>query len=106
MGLTNWRLEGLQKAIAENRVPSFATLCATTRNEFYDSDPGTNYSQARYLCYYLQEHGLLRSYYHSFVANQATDASGYQTLRKILQEDDMDAFKTKWEAYVLKLKFE
>ena len=105
VGMTNWRLAGLQRAIEAKRVPSFATLCATTRNEFYDSDPGTNYSQARYLCYYLQEKGLLRKYYHDFVANQATDPTGYQTLRKILKEDDMDAFKTKWEAYVLRLRF-
>ena len=28
-------------------------------NQFYNQDPGTNYSQARYLCYYLQQRGLL-----------------------------------------------
>ena len=58
-GGVNWRLPGLQKAIREKRVPSFKTLCSTTDDEFYGEDRGTNYSQARYLCYYLQEHELL-----------------------------------------------
>ena len=67
-GLTNWRLRGLQKALEdkEYKMPTFKELCSTTTREFYGRDPGTNYSQARYLCYYLQEHGLLVKYYHEF----------------------------------------
>lgn len=105
IGLTNWRLAGLQRAIKEDSVPSFAVLCSTTTNQFYHQDPGTNYSQARYLCYYLQEKGLLKTYYHSFVANQKTDPTGYQTLQKTLDVDDMAKFKKDWEDYVLKLRF-
>ena len=84
VGLTNWRLAGLQRAISKNTVPSFATTCGTSTNEFYRQDPGTNYSQSRYLCYYLQEKGLLNKYYHTFVANQKSDPTGYKTLKKIL----------------------
>lgn len=54
-GYTNWRLSGLQKAIRMKRVPSFETLCSTTDEQFYGDDRGTNYAQARYLCFYLQE---------------------------------------------------
>ncbi|NND97907.1 MAG: hypothetical protein HKN47_11325, partial [Pirellulaceae bacterium] len=100
VGLTNWRLAGLQRAIADDDVPSFATLCATSSHQFYQQDPGTNYSQARYLCYYLQEQGLLHKYYHQFVANQKTDPTGYQTLQKILDSPDMTEFQEKWQAYV------
>ena len=57
-GETNWRLPGLQQAIRADRVPSFESLMSTTTRQFYDKDPGTNYSQARYLCYYLQEQGM------------------------------------------------
>ncbi len=60
VGLTNWRLAGLQNAIKRNEVPTFGILCSTTTHQFYRADPGTNYAQARYLCYYLQEKGLLR----------------------------------------------
>ena len=105
VGLTNWRLRGLQKAIRAEKVPSFATLCSTTTSQFYNEDPGTNYAQARYLCYYLQEHGLLHKYYHSFVANQEEDPSGYRTLRRVLKTDDMKSFQSDWSEYVLKLRF-
>lgn len=104
-GSTNWRLRGLQSAIADGDVPAFKTLCSTTTHEFYEEDPGTNYAQARYLCYYLQQQGLLRKYYHAFVKNAKTDPTGYNTLKSVLDVQDMDAFKDKWEAYVGGLRF-
>ena len=105
VGLTNWRLAGLQKAIRDGRVPSFKDLAATTDHEFYTRDKGTNYAQARYLCYYLQEKDLLVKFYHAFVAAHQGDPTGYATLQKTLGEKDMDAFKKQWEAFVLKLSF-
>ena len=105
VGLTNWRLEGLQKAIRAKRVPSFKELTGTTNHEFYSEDPGTNYAQARYLCYYLQEKGLLAKFYHAFHAGQKKDPTGYKTLQKTLGEKDMDEFKARWEKYVLRLHF-
>lgn len=104
-GLTNWRLAGLQEAIRNKRVPSFQTLCSTTDHQFYNDDQGTNYAQARYLCYYLQQHGLLRKFYHRFRASAQKDPTGYNSLKAVLGREDMQAFQTEWEAYVLKLKF-
>jgi hypothetical protein len=104
-GFTNWRLAGLQTAIKAGQVPSFEDLTSTTEHEFYNEDSGTNYAQARYLCYYLQEKGLLFRYYHEFLKNKDSDPTGYKTLQKILDEDDMQAFQKKWEAFVLKLTF-
>jgi hypothetical protein len=105
IGLTNWRLRGLQRAINAGKVPSFKELTSTTDDEFYNKDKGTNYAHARYLCYYLQERGLLRKFYREFVARQRDDPTGYDTLVKTLGEKDMDAFQKKWEAYVLGLRF-
>jgi hypothetical protein len=105
VGHTNWRLPGLQRSIKVGTVPSFKELTSTTDSEFYGDDKGTNYAQARYLCYYLQEHGKLTKFYHEFVANQRDDPSGYQTLVKILGENDMAAFQSKWEKFVMGLKF-
>lgn len=105
IGLTNWRLAGLQKAIKKNIVPSFKTLISTTEYGFYQDDPGTNYAQARYLCYYLQEKSLLVKFYHKFRANCKKDPTGYETLKEVSGEKDMDAFKKKWEHFVLKLRF-
>jgi hypothetical protein len=105
VGLTNWRLAGLQRAIARQRLPSFAELTRMSDDTFYQDDRGTNYAQSRYLLYYLQEHGLLVDYYRSFVAAQRRDPGGYATLQKMLGTDDMKAFQQRWEAYVLALRF-
>jgi len=103
-GYPNWRLPGLQQAIKAKAVPPFEKLCGTTTEQFYGEDRGTNYSQARYLCYYLQEKGLLEKYYRDFRAHAADDPSGYKTLQKVLGETDMPAFQKRWEAYVMKLE--
>jgi hypothetical protein len=105
VGLTNWRLAGLQAAIRKHPVRPIKALCGTTDREFYRDDRGTNYAQARYLCYYLQEEGLLRDFYRRFAANHARDPSGYRTLCEVLGREDMEAFQKEWEATVLKLTF-
>jgi Papain-like cysteine protease AvrRpt2 len=105
-GLPNWRLRGLQAALHDGQLPSFEKLCATTTREFYDHDRGTNYAQARYLCYYLQEHGLLVKFYRDFRRRVATDPTGIETLKSILHENDLAAFQNRWEKFVLKLEYE
>lgn len=104
-GRTNWRLAGLQEAIRSGTVPSFKTLTATTDHQFYNEDRGTNYAQARYLCYYLQEKGLLVKYYHDFVAGHDDDPTGLRTLQSALGTDDIEAFQEQWESWVLTLRF-
>ena len=103
-GYTNWRLPGLQTAIKAGNVPSFRDLTALDANGFYNEDKGTNYGQARYLCYYLQQHGLLVKFYREFYAHQKQDPTGYKSLRKTLGVVDMNAFKRQWEKYVLGLR--
>jgi hypothetical protein len=105
VGLTNWRLEGLQAAITRRRLPSFEHLTSTTTHEFYYEDPGTNYAQARYLLYYLQEHGLLLRYYRAFRSDSAGDPTGYETLKQVLGGEDMSAFQARWERFVVGLRF-
>ena len=104
-GLTNWRLPILQAAIRDGKLLSFEALCATSSEDFYQRDRGGNYAQARYLCYYLQEQGLLVKFYHEFVRRQADDATGYATLQAVLGERDMTGFLRRWEKYVLALRF-
>ncbi|MCX6996818.1 MAG: hypothetical protein NTV49_06975 [Kiritimatiellaeota bacterium] len=108
-GRTNWRLAALQKAIQAGRIMPFQKLTALTDNEFYGDDDNPNYSQyyaqARYLCYYLQEHNLLRNYYREFSTHAAQDPTGYASLLKVLGVTDMGAFTKTWSAFVLALKF-
>jgi hypothetical protein len=103
-GNINWRLTGLQQTIRAGRLPSFETLCGTTTDEFYYHGEGANYGQARYLCLYLQEHGLLKKFYDNFRANAKHDATGYKTLQAVLGEKDMADFQKRWEAWALSLR--
>jgi hypothetical protein len=104
-GYTNWRLPGLQTSIKAGAVPSFRKLLSMDPRAFYDDDDrGTNYAQARYLCYYLQQKGLLIRFYREFHAHQKSDPTGYVTLKRVLRVRDMNAFKARWEKYVLSLQ--
>lgn len=103
-GFTNWRLAGLQKTIRAGKPPALAALVATTERQFYDEDRGTNYAAARYLCYYLQEKGLLVKFYRELVARQEEDPSGAATLKRVLGED-LEAFQPAWEKFVMGLRF-
>lgn len=104
-GLPNWRLAGLQRKIKAGKLPSFKTLCSTNTHEFYTMRSGDNYAQARYLLYYLQEKGLLEKYYREFRTRVNFDPTGYETLKKILQEEDMNAFQKRWGKFVMELRF-
>ena len=74
--------------------------------EFYGGGASysQHYAQARYLCYYLQEKGLLVKFYHQFVAGAGHDPTGFATLKSVLGEKDMESFKRKWEKFVLGLR--
>jgi hypothetical protein len=100
-GLPNWRLAGLKRAVAHGRLPTFEAMATQSNDAFYASDTG--YAQARYLCLYLQEKGLLRRYYKEFRAGAAGDSSGYATLKRVLGHPDMKRFQRDWAAWVMKL---
>jgi len=103
-GYTNWRLPGLQEAIKARTVPSFKKLMAMDASAFYNDEKGANYAASRYLCYYLQQRGLLVKFYREFNAHQKDDPTGYQTLQRVLRVRDMKAFQQRWEKYVLTLQ--
>jgi hypothetical protein len=105
VGYTNWRLAGLQKAIRAQKLPSIERLVRSSTRQFYYEDPGTNYAQARYLLFYLQEQGKLGAYYRAFHAARESDPTGLATLKQVLGRDDLAAFQKNWEAWVLTLRF-
>jgi hypothetical protein len=104
-GGINWRLPGLQRTIQERRTRSFEELTRLARPAFYGDRVGLNYAEARYLLYYLQQQGLLVTYYQRFVAAAPSDPTGYATLQSVLGETDMAAFQRRWEAFVLRLPY-
>jgi hypothetical protein len=112
-GLTNWRLAGLQEAIRKSALGTTKALVSTSTEEFYGPRSGSNYAQARYLCYYLQEKGLLVKYYKAFhraakePEGAMRDQTGYETLRRILgpEGEDMAEFDRRFRAWALTLRF-
>lgn len=105
VGRTNWRLAGLHKAITADKLGTFERLTGTTDGQFYFRDKGANYAQARYLCYYLQQQGKLRTFYKQFTANAGEDPTGYKTLGSVLDIKDWTAFEKSWRAWAMKLKY-
>jgi hypothetical protein len=100
-GLPNWRLDGLKRAIHAGKLPSFAMMTSDSDVRFYASSTG--YAQARYLCLYLQENGLLHRYYDQF-SSSATDPTGYKTLVRVLGNPDMARFEERWHSWALALQ--
>lgn len=106
VGDTNWRLPALQAAIRGDELPPLAEVLAASSDDFYATGrSGLNYAQARYLCYYLQERGLLRNYYHQFVASAWADPSGRALLLQTARYPDLERFARDWREFVLGLQF-
>jgi hypothetical protein len=108
-GLPNWRLPALQKSIQSGRILSFEKLTGMSDTDFYGGADSPNYSQhyaqARYLCYVLQERGLLVRYFKEFSAHAKDDPTGYASLQKVLGTNDLTAFTKEWSEAVLSLRF-
>jgi hypothetical protein len=101
IGLPNWRLPELKKEIRAGTLPALSKLLHTTRDEFYDASWDA-YAQARYLVYYLQEHGKLHDFYEKFLADDK-DRSGQAALEAVIGED-LDSFDKKWQKWVLAIE--
>jgi len=64
VGLVNWRLPGLQKALREGSLRPLRQL--VTADDFYGRLQGINYAQARYFVMYMQQRGVLAKFYKTF----------------------------------------
>lgn len=102
-GLPNWRLRGLQRALERRELPRLEQLCGLDTAAFYGAGDSLHYAQARYLCLYLQDRGVLRGYYARFRESQADDPTGYATLRSVLGGIQPVELERDWAAYVAKL---
>jgi len=98
IGHVNWRLPELKKEIKAKTLPTLVKLMHTSTDEFYEADWDA-YAQARYLCFYLQEHGQLHAFYDKFHGD-TTDDSGQAALEAVLGEKLAD-FEPKWREWVL-----
>lgn len=103
-GHENWRLAGLQKAIRDARLRPLAQLIED-RNFYQAEHVGVNYAQARYLMMYLQEKGLLRTYYARFRDGAVEDPTGLKTLKTLVAPQSLEDFEKEWRGWLMKLRF-
>lgn len=103
VGGVNWRLPGLQDALKAKEVPTLKALVHTTEAQFYDDDTGVHYAMARYVCYWLQEKGLLVKFVNRAQALKEQDPTGWTALEEVLGADP-DSFRKEWEKFVLGLR--
>jgi hypothetical protein len=101
IGLPNWRLPNLKKEIRTKTLPPLTKLLATTREEFYGAEWDA-YAQARYLVYYLQEHGKLKDFYDALLADKK-DLTGKTALESVLGEK-IEAFDPRWQKWVMAIE--
>ena len=76
VGLTNWRLPGLSKAIKGGKLVDLAKVMALTDKAFYGTGSGLHYAEARYFCMYLQHRGVLETFYRQYRDGYKKDRTG------------------------------
>jgi hypothetical protein len=102
-GRVNWRLPALRSAIHAKRAPPFVALTHYSQNDFYDDDTGVHYAEARYMCHWLQQRGLLSRFVRRAIELKDKDGTGWQALTEVLGRDP-ETMRAEWEEYVLDLK--
>ena len=105
LGYVNWRLPALQDAIADKSYTSLDRLTKTDYDTFYGTGSDVNYSQARYLCMYLQENGLLKKFHKHFRDTYSSDNTGKSQLEKITGKS-ISELDSDYVAWVKTLKYE
>ena len=105
VGLLNWRLPVLQEGLRAGHLVDLEKLLANSRDGFYDDPHGMHYAETRYLCYYLQEKYLLRSFYHEFRKSCSTDPTGRATLLRITGKSSLMQLQSEWLEFLAPLRY-
>lgn len=104
MGLVNWRLPALQKAIRGKHCITLSNFMAETSEKFYEDDSGVSYALARYLCFYLQELGKLEQFYKSYRDKFSADVTGRKMLEQVTGKK-LAEFEKSLHSWVLQLNY-
>jgi hypothetical protein len=101
-GLVNWRLEGLQKAIRQNKLRSLKSLIGD--NDFRGRAESLNYAQARYFCLYMQEQGVLEDFFRTFRGQHMSDPLGLETAANTFADMSWDELDAAFRDWVMRLE--
>lgn len=81
VGVTNWRLKGLQEDLKNGSETKLKDLVGMSDDDFYGERSGSNYAAARYLMQYLQEQAKLEAFYTRI--RDKKDADAQSSLRAV-----------------------
>lgn len=98
-GRVNWRLPALQRGLTAKTVPTFKALTHLSDGAFYEDPDGVHYAAARYLCFWLQERGVLSKFVRRAIELKDEDATGYRALTEVLGGEP-DRQRSAWEKFV------
>lgn len=101
-GAVNFRLPGLQRALRVGQALPLADLLTVPIAEFHGEGAGLRYAQARFVCLWLQEKGLLLAYYRTFRGSVERDPTGRLALEAVTGQE-LPALEGEWRAWVFAL---
>jgi hypothetical protein len=101
-GRLNWRLPELKRRIRAGDATRLADLLQMDDADFNRSDQSLNYATARYLCYYLEQRGLLRQFYRTYRDRFTEDPTGRRFLEEITGKP-LETLEAEWRGWVLEL---
>ncbi|MEZ6071399.1 MAG: hypothetical protein R3C10_14300 [Pirellulales bacterium] len=102
VGRVNWRLSALRQALANGQLRTIESM--VTGDDFRGSGEAVNYAQARYLCMFMQQRGVLTDYFHLFHANFGDDPDGDETLLAVFDSHDWATLNTAFRRWVGELE--
>lgn len=97
-GLPNWRASQLRAAQGTNVARPVGALVGG--GSFRPEALGFDYAQARALCLWLQDEGLLEVFHRKFRGRVADDPTGLDTLRDVCGYDSPDALDAAFRAWL------
>ena len=83
-GTTNWRFDRLREAFDQGRFRSLADLVAS--DDFHGPQQAFNYAHAQGFFRYMQEQGVLESFYRRARADCLRDPTGTQAARSVFSD--------------------
>lgn len=84
IGEFSWRIVALRRAIKDGNYTKLGKMMRTNDEQLYSKRVSYYYAQSRYLLMYLEEKGLLETYYKTFRDTYRQDKTGITQLEKLL----------------------
>jgi len=103
VGLVNWRLPIIQKALKQNKHWALADFIKNSPR-YFSQNTSLAYAQTRYIFFWLQQKGLLKRFYEEYTKTYKDDKTGLKAFESVVGKSAAEAEK-EWREFVLSLKY-